>query len=205
MVRAALSLCDCISQNSVIHLLPCSESLSLLGSCGSQNSSLLIFWWHHICVHVLVTFPDQGLWIHIVCNVAHHWGSGLGFLYIYIFGADLSLTINCRMKIDSFKTSGLWVSGDPSCEAGFSLHQTPFQCSENWLVHLIWHAWRRAVGSVHRLACFIFVVIVWSLSVTYLTLLQNLCKISSSNGAGSRHGLHYAITTSHSRWLLTNR
>lgn len=37
---------------------PCSGSLSLLGSCGSQNSSLLIFWWHHICVHVLVTFPD---------------------------------------------------------------------------------------------------------------------------------------------------
>lgn len=184
--KAALSLHGSASQDSVsLSGFHVQGRCLFWGFTSSQNFPLLMFWWHHICVRGLVTFMDQGL---LDSHCVQSWTSlenWSRFLYICIFGADLSLTINSILNIaGSFRALGIQVSADPAvCLASvYSKCLSTAQKADSLTLSGMLSAWRAAASS----SCCLIII------CYLLPLLQNRCKISSSNWAGSRPCLHYA-------------
>lgn len=185
--KADLRLYDSVSQDSVRCLLvglPCSGSLSLLGFHKFPGFfTVNVLMTSYLCSWPGYFYGSGTLDSHCVQSWTslENWSR---FLHICIFGADLSLTINSMLNIaDSFRASGF--QADPAvCLASvYSKCLSTAQKTDCLTLSGMLSVWRRAAPS----SCCCLIIICYLLS-----LLQNLCKISSGNWAGSRPCLHYA-------------
>lgn len=151
--KAALRLHDSVSQDSVRCLLvglPCSGSLSLLGLHKfPEVFTLTVLMTSYLCswpgyFHRLGTLGSHSVqsW-----SSLENWST---FLYIHMFGADLSLIINSMLNIaDSFRASGFQVSADPAvCLASvYSKRLSTAQKIDCLTLSAMPCVWRRAVVS----------------------------------------------------------